>query len=550
MALAPTNLTMKEIATRSRLPERSLSTLISRLEKDGHVRPANRSSGKGTVYELSEGLFRLWYQYRKGRPVLEPLVEFLVYWYRAEELERVVEALRQKTDGHNSTRAAELALLQVEEALRRASSHEGKQERERIWAECQQALHQEKTASQVQQWTDTAASHLSLALEFLEKPDGVEHGRVLILRLLQEAQSTNGKFFTSLLEYILQEIFGNRLSTIDPAASSVLASIVEAFKDDTRPAIQRMVAQARVTLAIMLLPDRSQEALAEANTVLDLKFLAHHWWLQVAALYARGNVFLHLKKPTNAIEDFERALEIADRNNPHIVQPITAGVLEYLLVLYTQEKKGDRARSVAEQTITRFGSLQEEPFRLRVANARAWLAFHSGLHLRDPKVIQELDKWLNEYGSIDEPGYPDTRVIIELTKALHQALSGDASAHQLVTRCIRSFAQGKARETSYFFQLAASLFIAFGPKAMKNWLTTLSKAPLPEGVLLLVSWHLMASEVLLAEDSPTSKKSPASSSSSKAWARIPPELRENVKDLVRQVREFRDEPDTLGLFIE
>jgi DNA-binding MarR family transcriptional regulator len=35
--LAPKNLTLKEIAEKSRLPEKSLSTLMSRLLQDGHV---------------------------------------------------------------------------------------------------------------------------------------------------------------------------------------------------------------------------------------------------------------------------------------------------------------------------------------------------------------------------------------------------------------------------------------------------------------------------------------------------------------------------------
>ncbi|HYH98628.1 ATP-binding protein, partial [Hyalangium sp.] len=199
MALAPTNLTMKEIAKRSRLPERTLSTLIHRLEKDGHVRPVARSGGKGTFYELSEGLFRLWYQYRKGRPVLEPLVDFLAYWYRAEELEHVVTALRQGAEARGSTRAAELALLQAEEALRRASSEEGQRERERFWAECQQALLEEKRTAVVEKWAGVTARQLLDAAAKLNVPDEADLGREQIHELLQQESLTNMDLLPDLL---------------------------------------------------------------------------------------------------------------------------------------------------------------------------------------------------------------------------------------------------------------------------------------------------------------------------------------------------------------
>ncbi|WP_309242997.1 ATP-binding protein [Hyalangium versicolor] len=94
MALAPKNLTLKEIAEKSRLPERSLSTLMSRLLQDGHVEVTHGSGGKGTVYGISEGLFRLWYQYRKGRMLLEPLVNLLAYLYSATELRDTATVLK------------------------------------------------------------------------------------------------------------------------------------------------------------------------------------------------------------------------------------------------------------------------------------------------------------------------------------------------------------------------------------------------------------------------------------------------------------------------
>ena len=76
LCLADTNLTMQEIAAKTRLPERSLSTQVERLVSEGHLLPAEGTAGKGALYEVADGLFRLWYQYRKGCALLEPITGF------------------------------------------------------------------------------------------------------------------------------------------------------------------------------------------------------------------------------------------------------------------------------------------------------------------------------------------------------------------------------------------------------------------------------------------------------------------------------------------
>ncbi len=138
MALAPTNLTRQEIARATRLPERSLSTQIKRLVAEGHLGQTVGEGGKGTIYEVSDGLFRVWFQYRKGRKTLEPLVRFLALWYAPEELERIHSELEHAGTERCSPLEAsrfETAGLQVEEALRFARSEEGLAERERLWLE-------------------------------------------------------------------------------------------------------------------------------------------------------------------------------------------------------------------------------------------------------------------------------------------------------------------------------------------------------------------------------------------------------------------------------
>lgn len=146
MALAPTNLTISEIARRTRLPLRPLSTQIKRMVEDGQLATALGSGGKGSVYELSDGLFRIWYQYRKGRRLLEPVVRFLAFWYDPEELEGAATELFRLADeeGYAATDGGGYVHLHVAEALRFARSPAGAAERQALWAACLLEVEEER----------------------------------------------------------------------------------------------------------------------------------------------------------------------------------------------------------------------------------------------------------------------------------------------------------------------------------------------------------------------------------------------------------------------
>jgi len=76
----------KEIAKRARLDEKTVNTLLRRLEKDGYV--SSRREGKITKYEVRERLFRLWRELRQESFAIKRLsilIEFLELWYSAEE---------------------------------------------------------------------------------------------------------------------------------------------------------------------------------------------------------------------------------------------------------------------------------------------------------------------------------------------------------------------------------------------------------------------------------------------------------------------------------
>ena len=138
VCLASTNLTMQEIAAKTRLPERSLSTQVDRLVRDGHLMRAEGSTGKGALYEVADGLFRLWYQYRKGCALLEPIVRFLALWYPPRELEEASHSLAK--EAHDEAipairrDMAWKAFAHVEAARRLSASPAIASERALLWS--------------------------------------------------------------------------------------------------------------------------------------------------------------------------------------------------------------------------------------------------------------------------------------------------------------------------------------------------------------------------------------------------------------------------------
>ncbi len=78
--------TPKEIAEKARLDNKTVNTLLRRLEKDGLVR--SRKRGRSTNYEVREQLFRLWRELRRqpfAKQKLSIFINFLELWYSVEE---------------------------------------------------------------------------------------------------------------------------------------------------------------------------------------------------------------------------------------------------------------------------------------------------------------------------------------------------------------------------------------------------------------------------------------------------------------------------------
>lgn len=89
MCNADTNLTAKEIAQRTRLPEKSISTQINRLKRDGHISAFGK--GKGAIYGVSDPALRMWYRYSNGDTVyVRAVISFYASVYSpSEEVQRL-----------------------------------------------------------------------------------------------------------------------------------------------------------------------------------------------------------------------------------------------------------------------------------------------------------------------------------------------------------------------------------------------------------------------------------------------------------------------------
>lgn len=140
LALSEQNLGLQEIAAAARLPERPLSTQVQRLVEEGFAAPVDGQTGKDRLYELTDGLFRIWYRYRKGRRELEPLVRFLAFMNREEELAAAlseVESARGSAIAPAERDRYATTELHLRSALEFARSERGRQEREALWREAE-----------------------------------------------------------------------------------------------------------------------------------------------------------------------------------------------------------------------------------------------------------------------------------------------------------------------------------------------------------------------------------------------------------------------------
>ncbi|MBI1924123.1 AAA family ATPase [Candidatus Poribacteria bacterium] len=88
--------TPTELAEQTRLPVNQVNTILQRLRALGFVEVAPQERRRGTLYIVSERVFRIWHQMRfstASRRRLEFFIEFIRIWYTAEEWEEEADRL-------------------------------------------------------------------------------------------------------------------------------------------------------------------------------------------------------------------------------------------------------------------------------------------------------------------------------------------------------------------------------------------------------------------------------------------------------------------------
>jgi hypothetical protein len=254
LALSPTTLTISEIARQSRLPERSLSTQIKRLLDEGHIAPAGDQRGKGSVFELTDGLFRTWHHYRYGRRKLEPLVRFLALWHTESELESALSASSTELAKFSSSFERdrfEATEAQIKWALDYARSPHGFAERQQLWQECGREISEPYSSSVLH------GQGKELKAVFTAKDEAPEEDAWDSNLSASDLLARLGKNPDSRLEQRVANAIVNLGITLGQAgkaeeAIATYRDLIARFGESTRPELQEQVARATMDLGIAL----------------------------------------------------------------------------------------------------------------------------------------------------------------------------------------------------------------------------------------------------------------------------------------------------------
>jgi tetratricopeptide (TPR) repeat protein len=119
---ADTTLTGAEAARRAGIDSNVAYSLLTRLERAGFIEPVDLSGGRtrsGKLYQVSEDLFRMWWQYRfDSQRLVRKVVEFLAIIYETSELHKIKETFQDWKQTAAWSSFSELALDHVSAAIK------------------------------------------------------------------------------------------------------------------------------------------------------------------------------------------------------------------------------------------------------------------------------------------------------------------------------------------------------------------------------------------------------------------------------------------------
>jgi tetratricopeptide (TPR) repeat protein len=543
LAQAPTNLTIREISSLSRLPERPLPTQVKRLELEGHVAVAGGDKGKGATYELTDGLFRAWYQFRSGRRQLLPLVHFLAMWHAPEELDRTLSSLLSGKDAFRSAferQLAELTELQVRSATEYLQSDAGRRQREALWAQCFREV------------ADAQAGELERHLRELR-----DSGRVSDAEAARRlAEGIVGSLVTSLLGADSPEALelaaqvNNagvllRLLGSYQEAAAALRGLIERYGASEQPALQEQVARAMFNLGVALGEEgQPEQAMATYREVIDRYGASPQPALQKPVASAMVNLGITLGlagQPEQETATYRQVIERCGASPWPDLQEEAAMAMAGLGAALVSAGQLAEAVATLGELIKRFGS-RTEPFpRTTVGVGALILAGVLGELGRHEEAARTASQAVDSLVSA-----PPSEAQVLLAHA-HLRLATELYASNRPAQArmaLLEAADVAAKAASVPVELARQLIVEatlrLRLEEAEQAIEKLAGAA-DSAVAELSRLHRFVLSVLRAEEPPRrgERKEGPAARRSRALRRVPPEVRQSVIEAVEGIKAAR-----------
>ncbi|MCP3136224.1 ATP-binding protein [Pyxidicoccus xibeiensis] len=540
LALADSNLTLKEVADKSRLPEKSLSTLMARLVQEGHVEAVEGSGGKGTLYGLSEGLFRIWYQYRKGRFLLEPLVRFLAYWYEPGELGNVFETMRQRLDheGPRAGRAARLAFLQVQAAFNLATSEQGRLERQRIWDECRQAMERDTSQVSPRLLDQGLEQALSEAINLMFSGQGDEGREAMERALAAHEPLSMHTALESARFLVLRAVALSKESGFDKP--EVFQWITTRFESSQYDIVRAMAAYACFWgVECLRTLGRHEEALARADAILALPEVKNP---KLRSLFPgtaiTRMVILGELGRNEEVVDASRALLRVSRDQTLLqYDAATHQSLFFLSKALAALSRHEELEQVLEELASRDASRLPVEFKKMSSSAAVELFLIKIINgkIGSSEFIDELARHLDEQGDVFASMPAD--VLGELIAMVGVAVGADkasAASSSVRSLVVGLLGQDVGRAVSVFLKKPKPFFLLLPVDDVRAWLEQMLDSEVAAEQKAQLQLYLRLAKLLEVAKTRGPK---ASDRLDQELGRIPSEIRELYKSLVSMLRE-------------
>jgi hypothetical protein len=542
LALADQNLTFKEIADRSRLPEKSLSTLVSRLQQEGHLEAVDGSGGggKGALFGLSEGLFRIWYQYRKGRLLLEPLVRFLAYWYDPSELQGVAEHMQQRLAhaGMQAGYAAKLTLIQLKAAVDLATSERGRLERQRLWDECRRAVEDATSLNASYTLESTLEQALSESINLMLSGEA-EKGKAALESALAAHEPLSEKLALAITNFLVQQSNRNvqQKGIQNPEVFRLIAARFDASKHGP---VRFMALFARLLLVDNLLVlGRREEALSQVDAIMALPEALHRKTSNAIFLTAsvtRLSLMSDLGRKEEVLAIGRRFLD----DLKHETSPYARYAVQRALFILAETYEALGRQQEQEEALLELLQSDESKLSQELRRLSAIARFKLlGIQAQDGRITsstlpEAFIAWHEQYRDLLSTAPPD---FLRILTGIHEIADAERLGRPPPVDVVKFvFQQATTVATPAvalnFLRDPAPYISNIPAKELVAWLQRLMETDLPAAQKDLLRLHLRMAELLEAmtqipETSPRLRQK---------LSRVPAEFQELFKSVIAKLR--------------